>query len=41
LPRKKEKEYGVVLKNKKEYEHKIFPQKGKVPKEKDEKYKIV
>ena len=41
MGKKNEKEYGVVLKNKKKYRHKIFPQKGKAPEEDDEAYKIV
>ena len=38
---KKDKEYGVVLKRIKKLRFKIFPQKGKIPKDEDEKYKIV
>ena len=38
---KKDKEYGVVLKRIKKLRFKIFPQKGKSPKEEDETYKIV
>jgi hypothetical protein len=38
---KKDKEYGVVLKRNKKFRFKIFPQKGKIPKEEDETYKIV
>ncbi|MBY9016512.1 MAG: hypothetical protein KGD68_12530 [Candidatus Lokiarchaeota archaeon] len=35
------KEYGVVLKKNKKHKHKIFPQKGRVPEEDDDSYKIV
>ncbi|MFX1238958.1 MAG: hypothetical protein ACFFAS_10555 [Promethearchaeota archaeon] len=35
------KEYGVVLLKNKKYKHRIYPQKGKVPKDDDENYKIV
>lgn len=35
------KEYGVVLKKDKKYRGRIYPQKGKVPEEEDESYKIV
>jgi len=38
---KKDKEYGVVLKNNKNYRHKIFPQKGKVPEDDDNSYRVV
>lgn len=33
-------EYGVVLKKRKKYRHRIFPQKGKKPEESED-YKIV
>lgn len=33
-------EYGVVLKKRKKYKHRIFPQKGKKPEESED-YKIV
>jgi len=33
-------EYGVVLKKRKKYRYRIFPQKGKKPKESDD-YKVV
>ncbi len=36
-----EKEYGVVLLKDKKYQNKIYPQKGKPPKEQDDSYKIV
>ena len=35
------KEYGVVLKKEKKYRSRIYPQKGKVPEEEDDAYKIV
>jgi len=36
------KEYGVVLTKEEKYRHRIYPQKGKVPKEEeDDEYKIV
>lgn len=34
------KEYGVVLTKEEKYQHRIYPQKGKVPEEDDE-YKVV
>ncbi len=35
-------EYGVVLTKEKKYQHRIYPQKGKVPKEEeDDSYKVV
>ncbi len=35
-------EYGVVLKKEKKYQHRIYPQKGKVPEEEEEdSYKVV
>lgn len=34
-------EYGVVLKKRKKYRHRIYPQKGKKPDEESEDYKIV
>jgi hypothetical protein len=33
-------EYGIILRRKKKYRHRIFPQKGKKPKETED-YKIV
>jgi len=36
-----DKEYGVVLKKNNKHRHKIFPQKGKVPEDDDDSYKIV
>jgi len=36
-----EKEYGVVLTKDKKYRHRIYPQKGKVPEEDTDEYKIV
>ncbi|MFX1338242.1 MAG: hypothetical protein ACFFDK_06515 [Promethearchaeota archaeon] len=33
-------EYGIVLKKRKKYRHRIFPQKGKKPRETDD-YKVV
>ena len=33
-------EYGVVLKKRKKYRHRIYPQKGKKPEESED-YKIV
>ncbi|MBN1803267.1 MAG: hypothetical protein JW891_17280 [Candidatus Lokiarchaeota archaeon] len=36
-----EKEYGVVLLKNKKYRNRVYPQKGKPPKEQDESYKIV
>lgn len=35
-----ETEYGVVLKKRKKYSHRIYPQKGKKPEESED-YKIV
>ena len=34
-------EYGVVLKKKKKYRRRIFPQKGKKPSKDEDSYKIV
>ena len=36
-----EKEYGVILRKDKKYRHRIYPQKGKVPEEDTDEYKIV
>ncbi len=36
-----EKEYGVVLTKDKKYQHRIYPQKGKLPEEDTDEYKIV
>jgi len=35
------KEYGVVLTKEKKYRHRIYPQKGKIPEEDTDEYKIV
>jgi len=35
------KEYGVVLKKQRRFRHRIYPQKGKIPEEDNESYKIV
>ena len=35
------KEYGVVLTKEEKYRHRIYPQKGKVPEEDDDEYKVV
>jgi len=38
----KAEEYGVVLTKEKKYQHRIYPQKGKVPEEEeDDSYKVV